>query len=283
MIGSNFIVHLYLTISVTKMTTDRIIHLVILLPLLFTACGPKFTETPKEGFNIVENQGGATLGYSPESGVTIITAGGFAFKDLNKDGTLDAYEDWRLSALERAKDLATKMSVEQIAGLMLYSGHQSIPGGNSRFFGPVTYNGKSFEESGAQPSDLSDAQLKFLKDDNLRHVLITRVESPGVAAQWNNNAQAYVEAFGMGIPVNTSSDPRHGSDSYAEFNAGAGGQISMWPSSLGITASFDPALMKQFGDIASKEYRALGIATALSPQIDLATEPRWSRFDGTMG
>ena len=41
--------------------------------------------------------------------------------------------------------------------------------------------------------------------------------------------------------------------------------------------------MQQFGEIASKEYRALGIATALSPQIDLATEPRWSRFDGTMG
>jgi beta-glucosidase len=41
--------------------------------------------------------------------------------------------------------------------------------------------------------------------------------------------------------------------------------------------------MKQFGEIAATEYRALGIATALSPQIDLATEPRWSRFDGTMG
>jgi len=57
----------------------------------------------------------------------------------------------------------------------------------------------------------------------------------------------------------------------------------MWPGTLGIAASFDPALMKQFGEIASVEYRALGITTALSPQIDLATEPRWSRFDGTMG
>jgi len=57
----------------------------------------------------------------------------------------------------------------------------------------------------------------------------------------------------------------------------------MWPATLGIAASFDPELMKQFGEIASIEYRALGIATALSPQIDLATEPRWSRFSGTMG
>ena len=132
-------------------------------------------------------------------------------------------------------------------------------------------------------SDLSDEQKKFLTDDHLRHVLITSVESPAIAAQWNNNAQAFAEGLYLGIPVNTSSDPRHGSDSYAEFNAGAGGAISMWPGTLGIAASFDPALMKQFGEIGSKEYRALGIATALSPQIDLGTEPRWSRFDGTMG
>ncbi|MDP3181031.1 MAG: glycoside hydrolase family 3 N-terminal domain-containing protein, partial [Bacteroidota bacterium] len=144
-------------------------------------------------------------------------------------------------------------------------------------------NSKPFKESGAQSSDLTDQQKKFLTDDNLRHVLLTSVETPAIAAQWNNNAQALVEGIGFGIPANNSSDPRHGSDSYAEFNAGAGGKISMWPGTVGIAASFDLQLMKQFGEIASKEYRALGIATALSPQIDLGTEPRWSRFEGTMG
>ena len=113
--------------------------------------------------------------------------------------------------------------------------------------------------------------------------MITSVESPAIAARWNNNAQAFIEGLGYGIPANNSSDPRHGSDTYAEYNAGAGGDISKWPGTAGIAASFDPQLMKQFGDIASKEYRALGIATALSPQIDLATEPRWGRFEGTMG
>lgn len=255
----------------------------LFLATIFVGCSPKFTEETKEGFNLVKNENGATLGYSPSSGVSILTVDQMAFKDLNKNGTLDPYEDWRLSADERAKDLASKMSVEQIAGLMLYSAHQSIPGGGNSFFGAVTYNGKPYKESGAKPSDLSDAQKKFLLEDNLRHVLITSVESPGISAQWNNNAQTMVESIGLGIPINTSSDPRHGSDSYAEFNAGAGGKISMWPSTLGLAASFDPSLMQQFGEIASQEYRALGIATALSPQIDLATEPRWSRFDGTMG
>lgn len=250
--------------------------------VLFFGCGPKWTEKDMGEFSLVLNKGGQTLGYSSASGVSLITKNGFAFKDLNKNGELDIYEDWRLPVDERAKDLAAKMSVEQIAGLMLYSGHQSIPA-NAGPFGGGTYGGKPLAESGAKASDLSDQQIKFLTDDNLRHVLVTTVESPAVAAQWNNNMQALVEGLGLGIPGNTSSDPRHGTDSNAEYNAGAGGRISMWPSTLGLAATFDPVLMHQFGTIASKEYRALGISTALSPQIDLATEPRWSRFDGTMG
>lgn len=250
------------------------------LGLLFTACGPNFTETTGPDFNIVTNNGGAELGYSPESGVTILTVDRFAFKDLNQNGTLDPYEDWRLSAEERTTDLAERMSIEQIAGLMLYSGHQAIPGGGYR---GSTYGGKPYPESDMEPYALSDQQITFLTEDNLRHVLYTRVESPAVAARWNNNAQALVEGIGLGIPANNSSDPRHQAENNDEFNIGAGGDISRWPNSLGITASFDPDLMLKFGEIASSEYRALGIATALSPQVDLATDPRWYRFNGTFG
>ncbi|NND32634.1 MAG: beta-glucosidase, partial [Saprospiraceae bacterium] len=101
--------------------------------------------------------------------------------------------------------------------------------------------------------------------------------------QWNNNAQILVEGLGLGIPANNSSDPRHQAGNDEEYTLGAGGEISRWPNSLGLAASFDPGLVLQFGDIASKEYRALGIATALSPQVDLATDPRWYRFSGTFG
>lgn len=247
-----------------------------------SSCTPRYVSEDNGSFILVKNQNGPALGYSPNSGVKILTVDRLAFKDLNRNGKLDAYEDWRLPVVKRAEDLASQMTVEQIAGLMLYSAHQAIPSRSTGYYG-ATYGGKAFDESGAAPGDLSDAQLKFLKDDNLRHVLITTVESPAVAAQWNNNAQAYVEGFGLGIPVNTSSDPRHNSDATAEYNAGAGGNISLWPTTLGLAASFEPELMRKFGEIAASEYRALGIATALSPQIDLATEPRWSRFDGTMG
>jgi beta-glucosidase len=250
--------------------------------VILASCGPKWTETESHGVKIVTNEGGKTLGYSPASGVQILTVDRLAFKDLNKNGKLDIYEDWRLPAEERAKDLASQMSIEQIAGLMLYSRHQSIPAQNRGFFA-ATYNGKAFSESGAKASDLSDQQKEFLTKDDLRHVLITQVESPEVAAEWNNNMQALVEGIGLGIPGNTSSDPRHGTVANTEYNEGAGGRISMWPSSLGMAATFNPQLVEGFGKIAAKEYRALGIATALSPQVDIATEPRWLRVSGTFG
>jgi beta-glucosidase len=253
--------------------------------IISTGCSRKWKEEIKTGYNLIQNEGGKTLGYSPASGVKILTYKGLAFKDLNKNGKVDPYEDWRLPVDKRAKDLAGRLSVEEIAGLMLYSSHQAIPSARGGFVPRAggTYGGKPYAESGAKASDLSDQQIKFLTEDNLRHVLITTVETAEVAAIWNNNAQTLVEGIGFGIPVNSSSDPRHSTRASAEYNAGSGGQISMWPGSLGIVATFDPEAMKRFGEIASVEYRALGISTALSPQIDLATEPRWSRFNGTMG
>ncbi|MCC9065469.1 glycoside hydrolase family 3 protein [Flavobacterium piscisymbiosum] len=239
-------------------------------------------QAQQENFTIIKNNKGADLGYSPESGIKILTVNGKKFKDLNKNGKLDKYEDWRLSADERAKDLASQMSVEQIAGLMLYSRHQALPAGIAGY-NAGTYNGKVFPESNAKAYDLTDQQKAFLKEDNLRHVLITNVESPEVAALWNNQMQAFVEGIGLGIPSNTSTDPRHNATVTAEFNAGAGGTISMWPDGLGMASTFDPKIVEQFGQIAAKEYRALGIATALSPQIDLGSEPRWYRISMTFG
>ena len=233
-------------------------------------------------FLTVKNTKGPTLGYAPESGVQILNINGLFFKDLNKNGKLDKYEDWRLPVDERAKDLASKMSVAQIAGLMLYSGHQSIPAA-PRGFGSATYDGKTFAESKANAFDLSDQQKIFLRDDNVRHVLVTSVQSTEVAAKWSNNVQAFVEGLGLGIPANNSSDPRNGVLATAEYNLGSGGAISMWPESIGLAATFDPTIVEKFGHIAAQEYRALGITTALSPQIDLGTEPRWGRINGTFG
>jgi beta-glucosidase len=238
------------------MTRKLLSFLLLALPLL-AACGPKWQETEADGYRLITQRGGATLGVTS---APLIEDRGYAFKDLNRNGALDLYEDWRKPARTRAEDLAAQLSIEEIAGLMLYSAHQAVP-----------------------TPDITERQKKFLEEDNLRAVLVTTVGSPEIAARWNNNVQAFVEGLGHGIPANNSSDPRNETSATAEYNEGSGGQISQWPTPLGLAATFDPALVKQFGQIASAEYRALGIATALSPQIDLATEPRWNRFTGTFG
>ena len=242
---------------------SRVSNVVVVGGMLIglVACnGQKWSEQQVDSFMLVTQKEGPTLSYSPQSGVKLLTEDGFAFKDLNRNDSLDAYEDWRLTPQERAADLASKLSKEEIAGLMLYSSHQAVPS-----------------------AELTEDQKKFLSKDHLRAVLITSVESPRTAAQWNNRMQAFIEGLDHGIPANTSSDPRHEAKATTEYNAGAGGHISQWPTSLGLAATFDPQLMYRFGEIASEEYRALGIATALSPQVDIATDPRWTRFSGTFG
>ena len=111
----------------------------------------------------IQNPGGAKLCWSEQSGMRLLEKDGLYFKDLAGKGELYPYEDWRLSAEERAKDLASRMSVEQIAGLMLYSKHQFIPGFSMPYFGEVTYDGKSIQESGLPVSAISDQQITFLR------------------------------------------------------------------------------------------------------------------------
>ena len=256
----------------------------IFFALIISACeSENYDIISSDNFITVERGNAPFLKFSKLSGVSIIYDKSIPFKDLNKNKKLDKYEDWRLSSEERAIDLASKLSLNEIAGLMLYSSHQSLPGRSMGAWMSSSYNGLPFEQSNALASDLTDEQRKFITEDNLRHILITSVDSPEVAAIWSNNVQELSESLGFGIPVNVSSDPRHGNDAFALFNSGEKQKISIWPSTLGLAASFDPSLMKKFGEIASIEYRALGITTALSPQIDIATDPRWYRFDGTMG
>lgn len=244
-----------------------------------------YTVIEKDSFIYVQNEGGKDIAFSKDSHDKLLEVDGFAFKDLNGNGVLDPYEDWRLSIDERIGDLVKRMSVRQISGLMLYSQHQAVSSKDSLFARMFqgTYDGLSLQESGKNISELSDQQKLFLKNDDVRHVLLTVVDDAQTAARWNNNMQALVENIDLGIPVSISSDPRHTPNADTEFNAGSGGDISKWPETLGLAATFDPSYTHRFGVVGAKEYRAMGITTALSPQIDIASEPRWMRFSGTFG
>ena len=227
----------------------------------------------------IDNPSGPRLGLTCAG---TIEKDGLFFRDLEGTGELLPYEDWRLSPEERAKDLASRLTVEEIAGLMMYSSHQMVPFGSGMPF-RATYGGRTFEESGAKAWELTDQQKKFLTEDHLRHVLVMLLKDAKTAALWNNELQAFAEGLPHGLPVNISSDPRNGAASAgAEYKSG-GGQTSTWPEGLGIAATFDPELCREYARTIAREYRALGIATALSPQVDVGTEPRWMRVADTFG
>lgn len=237
-----------------------------------------FTWEQKDGFTLVRQDGGPELGISDgASRARIIYIDGHAFKNFDGSGELKPYEDWRLPATERARHLASRLSIEEIAGLMLYSRQNKLPMPDD------TYGGKPFAESGEKAWALSDGQRKFLVDDRVRHVLVSTVESPETAARWNNAVQALCENTAHGIPANNSSDPRHSAFEDAEFAPGASGQLSMWSNLMGLASTFSPSTVRRFAEIAAAEYRALGLTTALSPQADLGTDPRWYRFNATFG
>ena len=251
-----------------KMTKKRYIALtaMVLTGLMgsqcYAAAQKDYTETQTaDGWTRVENKGGATLGYEKDSGVKILTVDGKAFKDMNRNGKLDPYEDWRLTPEERAKDLASQLSTEDIAGLMLYSAHQ-----------------RNLQH------ELNDEQKKMLREDHVRTVLnADQTASVETTAKWNNALQAYAESLPFAIPTNTSSDPRSDARANGVYLKEVKKGVSRWPNNLGIAATFDPQIARQFGEISSKEFRLLGLGTGLSPQIDLATDPRWTRNYGTFG
>jgi beta-glucosidase len=204
----------------------------------------------------------------PELGARIkpiISADGLQFRDLDADGALAAFEDWRLAPEARAADLAGRMSVAEKVGTLM---HSTMPGRD----GVV-----------GRASEYDFEALRRLVGD--RHVtsFITRLTlAPGELAAQNNAAQEVVEASRLGIPLTLSTDPR----SHFQYVLGASDSATgttQWPELLGFAALRDAERVRQFGEIARREYRAVGIHMALSPQLDLATEPRWGRISGTFG
>ena len=200
-------------------------------------------------------------------GVPILERDGLRFKDLDRNGALDPYEDWRLTPDARARDLVSRMSLAEKAGAMMH--------GNLRAEGPMGAIGVGTEVD-------IDAMRGVIRDVGITHVIMRLGGPPADLARQTNAVQEAAEGGRLGVPLTISTDPRH----HFQYVVGASaqtGQFSQWPEPLGLAALRDPALTKRFGDIARQEYRAVGIHMTLSPQADLATEPRWSRINGTFG
>ena len=207
----------------------------------------------------------------------VLEINGNIYRDLNKNGKLDIYENPTETISNRVEDLISQMTVEEKAGTMFITMTGIRPNGDpyeTPFF-PMSFKDVMFNRILRPTSDM--IVVKKMNSFN-----IIDSYQPEIMATYNNKIQLMSEKTRLGIPVTIATDPRHGSES----NPGATiytSSFSSWPSPLGLAATRDRALVKEFGDIARQEYRAIGITLGLHPMADLATEPRWARVGGTFG
>ena len=165
----------------------------------------------------------------------------------------------------RAKEILATMSLADKVGQMFHSmAFVSDPTGPNGFLDSLTVE-------------------QQIREKRLSHFnAIGGASNAQEMAEWQNQIQAIATDAGLPVPITISTDPRN----HFTNNPGAAmmaGPFSQWPETLGLAAIGDPELVRQFADIARQEYLAVGIRAALHPQIDLATEPRWSRAAGTFG
>ncbi len=179
------------------------------------------------------------------------------YRDLNKNGVKDVYEDSSQPIDQRIRDLLSQMTIEEKSGILFNA-----------------ISGIEFGE-GLERVDSLISQV------HINHLDMPGMATPQQILQHNNTLQKIAEGTRLGIPITFYSDPRNG----LRFNEAAGENRfhSWWPSELGLGAIGDADLVREFGDMARQEYVALGIRLALHPMADLATEPRWFRNYTTFG
>lgn len=248
--------------------------------------------------------------------VSLIDESGLQFKDLNRNGELDPYEDWRLTPEERSLDLLSKMSVEEKAGFMLINtlnmvGTQRAEASGGELTASDLDEGQNYgtlvgpmggntpnqrtgnapnQEGGDQGQQLigrmnaGAGTSRMVKEYHNRHFILRSNESARVIAEWNNKLQELCEAEPLGIPAIITSNPRN----HITTNASVGTSLNAtvftaWPGELGLSATRDLPLIRDFADMSREEWLAAGIRKGYMYMADLATEPRWSRVNGTLG
>jgi len=183
---------------------------------------------------------------------SLLKINNLTFKDLNRNGSLDPYEDWRLPVEKRAADLLSRMTMEEKAGLMQITSFSA--------------------------NTLAD----YINNRNIHYLILRDNLSAREIAARANTSQELAEKSRLGIPLVFASNPRnHVRDTLVYEEAEAAGEFSSWPGTLGLAATNDLKLIREFAEIARVEWRAAGIQKMYGYQVDVATEPRWYRIQTT--
>ena len=199
-----------------------------------------------------------------------LTVNGKVFKDLNSNGVLDDYENWELSVEKRVADLISQMTLEEKAGLMMIPEFQDIEGSKMQQHGnPI--------------------------DQHARYFIYRKTPGADVIAQTNNELQERTEGTRLGIPAVLISNPRNHYTTIADISdleeaedyyitaKDEPGQFTIFPDSLGFAATRDLNLVREFAQIARKEWTSAGLRKMYGYNADVATQPLWSRILETFG
>lgn len=233
-----------------KKNLYRLLAFVLALSMLFTVTA--FADEDDEDEEVIIELTEVTQEYEGRT-VTLKTASldfievdGYQFKDLNKDGELQPYEDWRLDAAARAEDLLGRMSDK---------------------------------DKGAQMAHMTLVTLKesWFTDLDIGFALCYTYfgENKETAVDKMNYLQALCEESEFGIPTVFSMDSVIG----ASWVNGT----TILPDAITLAATGDAELVQALADLQREEMMALGVRISLSPNADLATDPRWGRNQETYG
>lgn len=190
----------------------------------------------------------------------IIEVDGYQFKDLNDNGELDPYEDWRLSAEERAENLLSMMDADQKAAQMV---HLTLVTKKDSWF---SKDNVGFALVYEYIFDVPEADEE---DEEEAEETAAVTGSAMNAAVMTNEIQELSESSALGIPVIFSMDTEAG----AAFVKDG----TFLPDEINLGAANDEALTAQYYEVLKEELMAIGVRMALSPDADLITDPRWGR------
>ena len=227
----------------------------------------------------------------PDIGVTtcgVIVRDGLYFKDMDNSGELAPYKDWRLSPEERAKDMVAHLRLDQQAGLVLNTlfntpvapTRAAATGADGKLEMSKIYKHHDPDEKPI-PGPLPGMTMSIDDADVLdKHITagVYRGDmhcEAGMVALYHNAGTQMLEyeacKGGVAIPYSLHTNP---------INIG-------YPDSLGIGAAVlgdgNADFVHEMADTDRKMMKAEGLHIMYGPQVDMATDPRWPRTNGTYG
>jgi beta-glucosidase len=188
---------------------------------------------------------------------------------ISNSATKYPYRDANLPIEQRVEDLLSRMTLEEKAGQLV-----CLMGWDSYLI-----NGKKVTTSEKFRHEVDSLHVGMywavFRADPWTRKTIANGLNPALAAEAANAMQRYaIENTRLGIPIFLAEEAPHG-----HMAIGA----TVFPTGLGMAATWDTDLMRQVGEVIGKEIRLQGGHISYGPVLDLAREPRWSRVEETLG